>query len=532
MNNTFQSMSFGATATMDGGIFFPSAVITLNPNNVSSGIGTDGNDIFVTSTDSDFFRLGNWSGFALRGGAGTDALHLNASDVYDLRRLAEFSGIEEISFSDYGGDLYITSQMLADVNLIRGSGGALQARIYLEGAARQTFDLRGKAFSENYTFLTPASYADIIITDKSQILTETGTKLNFSMQAGARVYLVGDSFTNEEYARLVHDGVIFIRDDFENGASNPAPVVTGITGDHVRAHNLGVVAIDAGANGSVSDNVNLRKITVSVVNGDANDRIGLNNNLFDVPNGISEGGRLKDLSTFNGKVFANLYNVTNSSFEIYFNGEATQAHIDKVVHSLIYWNTGKAAQTQREIKITAYDAADKTATGTVTVTHTADVTAPPSGGGSVIGTPEPNVIKGGSGSDRLYGGAGDDTIYGGAGKDTINGETGKDVFVFDTRPAKGKQDTILSYKTRDDSIWLDNAVFTKLGKGSFEQPVKLSSKAFWTGNKAHDRDDRIIYDKNTGALYYDQDGTGMKAAVQFAKLDKNLKMTASEFFVV
>jgi serralysin len=223
--------------------------------------------------------------------------------------------------------------------------------------------------------------------------------------------------------------------------------------------------------------------------------------------------------------------VTNSSFEIYFNGEATQAHIDKVVRSLVYYNTGKAGETTHQIQITASDGADKTATSTVTVTHTGGVTAPVTGG-RVNGTAETEVIKGSAKADMIYGGAGDDTIYGGAGKDTLRGDAGKDVFVFDTRPSKSNIDTIKSYKTRDDSIWLENSVFTKLGRGTPENPQKLASKAFWAGEKAHDANDRIIYNKKTGALYYDQDGTGSNAAVQFATIDKNLKMNASEFFVI
>jgi Ca2+-binding RTX toxin-like protein len=504
----------------------------LNPSS-GSAIGGDDNDIFSTPTSSPYFYQSDWSRFVLRGGGGFDTLNLNYADIYDLTKLAEFSGVEKLSFSNHGGEVYLTSQHLAGISEISGSDmTAITGRIYLAGEALQTFDLRGKILTNNYIFKSGSSaaqYSDIVLTDKSQLLANDGNRLNFEVQSGVRVHLIGGTFTDEEKALLDRRGVTYIRDDQSSTASNAAPTISGLNGDRVQTKDLGVVALDAGANGSISDDIRVRKITVSVVNGNGNDHVTFANSPLELPNGVSEGGRIRDPGTI--KSFANIYNVTNSSFEIYFNGEATQAHVDKVVRSLVYYNTGKTGETTRQIQITASDGADKTATSTVTVTHTGGVTAPVTGG-RVNGTAETEVIKGSAKADMIYGGAGDDTIYGGAGKDTLRGEAGKDVFVFDTRPSKSNVDKIVSYKTRDDSIWLDNNVFTKVGRGTPENPQKLASKAFWAGDKAHDASDRIIYNKKTGALYYDQDGTGSKAAVQFATIDKNLKMNASEFFVI
>jgi Ca2+-binding RTX toxin-like protein len=150
----------------------------------------------------------------------------------------------------------------------------------------------------------------------------------------------------------------------------------------------------------------------------------------------------------------------------------------------------------------------------------------------VTGTASAEIIKGGKGNDVIKGNAGNDTLYGGDGKDTLSGDLGKDVFVFGTKPNKTKNvDKFLGYKAKDDAIWLDNAVFTKLGKGTLDKPVKLAKKMFFEGSAAHDADDRIIYDAAKGALFYDADGTGSKGAVQFASISKKLKMSA-EFFVV
>ncbi len=60
----------------------------------------------------------------------------------------------------------------------------------------------------------------------------------------------------------------------------------------------------------------------------------------------------------------------------------------------------------------------------------------------------------------------------------------------------------------------------------------LKKDAFFAGSKAHDASDRIVYDKKTGALFYDDDGSGKHAAVQIAQLSKNLKMTYLDVFIV
>ena len=104
--------------------------------------------------------------------------------------------------------------------------------------------------------------------------------------------------------------------------------------------------------------------------------------------------------------------------------------------------------------------------------------------------------------------------------------------MFDTRPSKSTNvDRIYGYRAKDDIIQLENGVFTKLGKGS-TKGVKLKADMFVTGKKAQDAEDRIVYDKASGALYYDQDGTGSRAQVKIATLDKNLKITQGEFFVI
>lgn len=144
-----------------------------------------------------------------------------------------------------------------------------------------------------------------------------------------------------------------------------------------------------------------------------------------------------------------------------------------------------------------------------------------------------NIIYGNAGSDSLFGYGGNDRIHGGLGADKLTGGTGRDTFVFDTNPkTKGNADKILDFVVKDDSIYLENKYFKVGSKGSLTKPAALASKMFYTGTKAHDADDRIIYDKNKGVLYYDDDGIGAHKAVAFATLKKGLKMTYHDFFVI
>jgi serralysin len=88
-------------------------------------------------------------------------------------------------------------------------------------------------------------------------------------------------------------------------------------------------------------------------------------------------------------------------------------------------------------------------------------------------------------------------------------------------------DTIKEYVVKDDTIRLENKVFTKVGKAG-----KLKSDYFWSGKAAHDGNDRVIYNKSSGALYYDADGIGQASPIKFAQLGKALKLTSSDFYVV
>ena len=147
---------------------------------------------------------------------------------------------------------------------------------------------------------------------------------------------------------------------------------------------------------------------------------------------------------------------------------------------------------------------------------------------SLAGDSNANRLNAGVGDDTVSGGGGNDVIIGGAGADRLTGGAGADTFVFDTDFGGGNFDTITDYIVADDTVRLDDAVFTLLPNGV------LASTAFAANasGTAVDGTDRIIYQTSTGNLYFDADGDGAGAAVQFASLDARLALTHADFFVI
>jgi Ca2+-binding RTX toxin-like protein len=173
-------------------------------------------------------------------------------------------------------------------------------------------------------------------------------------------------------------------------------------------------------------------------------------------------------------------------------------------------------------------------------------------GKRIVGTVQAQTINGSRGDDHLFGmggndkltgagawdvvsgGDGNDTVNGGRGHDVLYGGAGKDVFVFDSKLGASSKlggsnvDTVKDFLSSDDVFHLDNAVFTALGGNGV-----LKSAFFYAGKTAHDANDHIIYNRTTGGLYYDVDGTGSHAQVEFAVLaNKPAHLAVGDFVVV
>jgi serralysin len=138
-----------------------------------------------------------------------------------------------------------------------------------------------------------------------------------------------------------------------------------------------------------------------------------------------------------------------------------------------------------------------------------------------------DTLNGYAGSDRLYGQSGNDRLIGGGGNDRLFGGNDNDAFVFDVPlNAATNVDTIVDFNHADDTIVLDSHVFTTVVMGL---DGTLRPDEFINGTAARDANDHIIYDGDTGALFYDADGTGSAAAIQFATLGAHLAIDHTDF---
>jgi serralysin len=153
------------------------------------------------------------------------------------------------------------------------------------------------------------------------------------------------------------------------------------------------------------------------------------------------------------------------------------------------------------------------------------------GDDTIIGAGGNDTIYGGDGLDDLYGGAGNDLLYGNEGSDLMVGGTGSDAFIFNTRPegtGAAEMDYILDFKSNDVVI-LDNADFPSLGAAGW-----LPAFMFKTvGTRASvDSNDRLVYNKLSGVLTYDFNGSQSGGRIVLADFSGNPTLTADDFYII
>lgn len=153
-----------------------------------------------------------------------------------------------------------------------------------------------------------------------------------------------------------------------------------------------------------------------------------------------------------------------------------------------------------------------------------------------IGDPDvSSYLFGDAGNDHLSGGGGAKTLDGGTGKDTLESAFSNDTLtggaggdIFSIRFVSSNSiGTITDFSVVDDSIFVSADGFG----GDLTRDAGITTEQFVVGTAAADANDRFIYNKNTGALFFDSDGTGGSGQVQFALLSKGLAISHADIFV-
>ncbi|HVQ09775.1 MAG TPA: calcium-binding protein [Allosphingosinicella sp.] len=128
-------------------------------------------------------------------------------------------------------------------------------------------------------------------------------------------------------------------------------------------------------------------------------------------------------------------------------------------------------------------------------------------------------------AQTVVGNSGANVLDGKGGNDLLAGLGGADTFAFTSALGAGNVDTLFDFSAADDTIALDDAIFTGIGGA-------LDAGEFVIGGGAGDANDRIIYNSATGQLFFDADGNGAGAAVHFATLSGAPVITAADFTMI
>ncbi|MBY2918281.1 calcium-binding protein [Rhizobium leguminosarum] len=164
----------------------------------------------------------------------------------------------------------------------------------------------------------------------------------------------------------------------------------------------------------------------------------------------------------------------------------------------------------------------------LTLTGTANLSATGNNTANILtGNDGNNSLNGAKGNDRLIGGLGNDKLIGKAGADVLTGGSGGDSFVFDVKPDNTSVDKIRDFSSAaGDKLMLDHSIFAELSLSGF------SDENFVLGRKALEADDKLIYDRASGILSYDADGSAAGVAIHVADLDNSAALHFKDFMLI
>lgn len=148
------------------------------------------------------------------------------------------------------------------------------------------------------------------------------------------------------------------------------------------------------------------------------------------------------------------------------------------------------------------------------------------GNDTLIGNYGDDRLSGGYGADSLDGGVGTDSLFGSVGHDVLTGGSGRDQFVFNTAVRAADSDRITDFTRGQDQIALSAKVIGGLGAAGVLDASHFASGAATTADQV------VLYDRTSGWVSYDSDGSGAAAAIALVQVKAGLDLQATDFLVL
>jgi Ca2+-binding RTX toxin-like protein len=508
-------------------------------NNSNSLLGEGGNDTLIGGRSNDTLNGGTGND-TLIGGLGNDTYVVdNTGDIITEEASA---GIDTVNSSiSYTLGANVENLTLTGSSAINGTGNTLNNTItgnaannILNGGTGNDSLIGGLG---NDTYVVDST-GDVITEEASAGIDTVNSSISYTLGANVEnLTLTGSSaingtgntlnntITGNTANNVLNGGTG--NDTLDGGAGNDT-LIGGVGNDTYIVDNRGDVVNEAASAGidtvnssiSYSLGANVENLTLTGnrgINGTGNT---LNNTITgNAANNVLNGGTGNDTLAGGAGNDTLIGGVGNDTYIVDTTGdvvnEAASAGID-TVNSSISYSLGANVENLTLTGNSAINGTGNTLNNTIT--------------GNVAN----NVLNGGAGNDTLNGGAGNDTLVGdigndllmgGAGTDRLRGGAGADRFYFYNK--NEGIDTIVDFNVVDDSIYVSRAGFG----GTLTAGAALSAAQFRLGAAAGDKSDRFIYNRNTGALFFDADGTGSSAQTQIAQLQTGLGLTYQDIVV-
>jgi serralysin len=159
---------------------------------------------------------------------------------------------------------------------------------------------------------------------------------------------------------------------------------------------------------------------------------------------------------------------------------------------------------------------------------------------SIYGGSGDDVLSGDSpfevpGRDILVGGRGNDTIIAGVNEDTLTGGEGSDTFGFRNIWRGTEADQVVGFTSGEDQIGISRSGFSRrFGSEADFALGTLLENDFFSGSAPQPQgmDDAILYDTDSGRLFFDENGEEAGGRAQVATLQGAPELRASDFVIV